>query len=84
MHCAALMVLPVGTAQRVARSFRSTLLVASATGAVSAVVGLAVARQWSLAPGGTIVLVAAGLFLATALGAGRVRRPTLAGGHRLP
>jgi zinc transport system permease protein len=81
---AALMVLPVGTAQRVARSFRATLLVASATGAVSAVVGLAVARQWSLAPGGTIVLVAAGLFLATALGAGRVRRPTLAGGHRLP
>ncbi|HZB71743.1 MAG TPA: metal ABC transporter permease, partial [Acidimicrobiales bacterium] len=38
---AALMVLPVGTAQRVARSFRATLLVASATGAVSAVVGLA-------------------------------------------
>jgi zinc transport system permease protein len=81
---AALMVLPVGTAQRVARSFRSTLLLAAATGAASALVGLAVARQWSLAPGGTIVLVAAGLFLATALGAGRVRRPALAVGHRLP
>jgi zinc transport system permease protein len=81
---AALMVLPVGTAQRVARSFRSTLVLAAATGATSAVVGLAVARQWSLAPGGTIVLVAAGLFLATALGAGRVRRPALAAGHRLP
>ena len=81
---AALMVLPVGTAQRLARSFRSTLLLAAAAGALSAVVGLAVARQWSLAPGGTIVLVAAGLFLVTALGSGRVRRPVLAGGHRLP
>jgi zinc transport system permease protein len=81
---AALMVLPVGTAQRVARSFRATLLLAAAAGAASAVVGLAVARQWSLAPGGTIVLVAAVLFLATALGSGGVRRPVLAGGARLP
>ncbi len=81
---AALMVLPVGTAQRVAGSFRATLLLAAAAGAASAVVGLAVARQWSLAPGGTIVLVAAGLFLATALGRGRVRRPALAAGPRLP
>jgi zinc transport system permease protein len=81
---AALMVLPVGTAQRVAHSFRSTLLLAAAAGAASAVVGLAAARQWSLAPGGTIVLVAAGLFLVTALGRGRVRRPALAAGHHLP
>jgi zinc transport system permease protein len=81
---AALMVLPVGAAQRVARSFRGTLVLASVVGAASAVVGLGVARQWSLAPGGTIVLVAAALFLATALGGGRVRRPALAGGHRLP
>ena len=81
---AALMVLPVGTARRVARSSRATLLLAAAAGAISAVVGLAVARQWSLAPGGTIVLVAAALFLATALGSGRVGRPVLAGGARLP
>jgi zinc transport system permease protein len=81
---AALMVLPVATAQRLAGSFRSTLLLAAVVGAVSAVVGLAVARQWSLAPGGTIVLVASGLFLVTALGRGRVRRPVLAAGHRLP
>jgi zinc transport system permease protein len=81
---AALMVLPVGTAQRLAGSFRSTLLLAAAIGAASAVVGLAVARQWSLAPGGTIVLVSAALFLLTALGGTRVRRPALAGGHRLP
>ena len=81
---AALMVLPVGTAQRVARSFRGTLVLAAGVGAASAVVGLGVARQWSLAPGGTIVLVAAALFLVTALGSGRWGRPALAGGHRLP
>lgn len=64
---AALMVLPVGAAQRIASSFRSTLVVASAIGAGSAVVGLAAARQWALAPGATIVLVAAGAFLVTAV-----------------
>ena len=64
---AALMVLPVGAAQRVARSFRATLVVASAIGVLSAVVGLVVARQWDLAPGGTIVLVAASLFAVAAL-----------------
>jgi zinc transport system permease protein len=62
---AALMVLPVGAAQRLARSFRGTLAAAAAIGAASAVVGLAAARPWSLA-------------------AGRVRRPALAGGTRLP
>ncbi len=60
---AALMVLPVGTAQRVARSFRGTLLAASVVGGGSAVAGLVAARLWGLAPGGTIVLVASGVFL---------------------
>jgi zinc transport system permease protein len=64
---AALMVLPVGAAQRIARSFGATLLLASAIGAASALVGLAVARQWALAPGGTIVLVAAATFAVTAV-----------------
>jgi zinc transport system permease protein len=63
---AALMVLPVGAAQRLARSFRGTMLLASGVGAVSAVVGLAIARTWGLAPGGTIVLVAAALFVVAA------------------
>jgi zinc transport system permease protein len=63
---AALMVLPVGAAQRLATSFRSTLIIASAIGALSAFVGLVVARQWDLAPGGTIVLVAAGTFVLVA------------------
>ena len=60
---AALMVLPVASAQRVCRSFKATLLAASGIGLASAVVGLALARLGALAPGGTIVLVAAGLFL---------------------
>jgi zinc transport system permease protein len=75
---AALMVLPVGAAQRLAGSFRTTLLWASGIGAASAVVGLAAARQWALAPGGTIVLVATATFVAVNLVAGRAseRRPT--------
>jgi zinc transport system permease protein len=77
---AALMVLPVGTAQRLAGSFRATLVVAAAVGGLSAVVGLALARVWSLAPGGTIVLVSAALFLLAALGGSRARRPALLAG----
>ena len=63
---AALMVLPVGSAQRLARSFGATLRWAVIIGMGSVVVGLTVARAASLAPGGTIVLVAAGAFIATA------------------
>ena len=64
---AALLVLPVGAAQRLTVSFGGGLVAAAAIGSTSAVVGLAIARVWSLAPGGTIVLVAAALFLLTAL-----------------
>jgi zinc transport system permease protein len=67
---AALMVLPVGAAQRLARSFRGTLLVAAAVGGGSVVLGLVAARAWALAPGGTIVLVAAAAFAVTAVTAG--------------
>jgi zinc transport system permease protein len=58
----ALMVLPVGAAQRVVPSFRGTLVVGSLLGIVSAVVGLTIARVASTAPGGTIALVAAATF----------------------
>jgi len=64
---AALMVLPVGAAQRLARSFGATLRWAVAVGVGSVVVGLAVARAGGLAPGGTIVLVASGAFALTAV-----------------
>jgi zinc transport system permease protein len=70
---AALMVLPVGAARRLASSFRATLVLAGVIGALSAVAGLAAARLWDLAPGGTIVLVAASAFLAASLLGGRLR-----------
>jgi zinc transport system permease protein len=69
---AALMVLPVGAAQRLARSFRSTLAWSAGLGAASAVAGLAAARVFDLAPGGTIVLVAAAVYLAAPLAARRL------------
>jgi zinc transport system permease protein len=77
---AALMVLPVGAAQRLAPSFRLTLLASSAIGAGSVVVGLAAARLWDLAAGGTIVLVAAAAFALSSL-AGRRPAPALGTGR---
>jgi zinc transport system permease protein len=70
---AALMVLPVATSRLLARSFRSTLLGAVAVGVVSAVLGLFAARQWALAAGGAIVLVAAVLFTLASIVAGARR-----------
>jgi zinc transport system permease protein len=64
---AALMVLPVAAAQRVARSFRTTMRVAMAVGAASVITGLGVARVAGLAPGGTIVLVASAAFVLSAV-----------------
>lgn len=75
---AALMVLPVGAANRIGRSFRGTMLVASAIGGACAVVGLVVARVFNLAPGATIVLVAGAVFLVSALLVGRPM-PSLGG-----
>ena len=63
----ALMVLPVGVGQRVARSFRGMILTASALGMGSVVVGLVVARAARLAAGGTIVLVALFAFVLSSI-----------------
>jgi zinc transport system permease protein len=63
---AALMVLPVASAQLLAGSFAATLRSAVGVGVLSVVVGLAASRFWGLAPGGSIVLVAAAVFLAVA------------------
>ena len=73
---AALMVLPVASAQLLAGSFRGTLRWSVVIGVLSVVVGLAAARIWGLAPGGTIVLVCAALFVIVA--AVRRRGPMLA------
>ena len=70
---AALMVLPVATSRLLARSFRTTLIGAVGVGVVSALVGLWAARQWALAAGGAIVLVAAALFALASIIAGARR-----------
>jgi len=70
---AALMVLPVSAASRVAWSMRSALVLSMAIGLGSALLGLVLAYYADLPPGGTIVLVAAGAFLA-ALAVGTLRR----------
>lgn len=54
----ALMVVPVAAAAQVARSYRATLLLASAIGFVSAVAGLLAAFAADLAPGAAIVATA--------------------------
>lgn len=69
---AALMVLPVIAASRVAGSMRSTVLLSMGIGLASVLVGLTLAYQADLAPGGAIVLVAAASFLVT-LGINAVR-----------
>jgi len=80
---AAMMVLPVGAAGFISRSFRSLLVVAAAIGGGSVIVGLTLARRWPIAPGGAIVLcVAAAFIVAAVLGRSRWRlaKPaTLAG-----
>ena len=58
---AALMVLPVIAAQRVAWSLRSTLGLGMLIGLGSVLAGLTLAYYGDLPPGGTIVLVAAAL-----------------------
>ncbi len=70
---AALMVLPVASARVVARSQQRTLVLASLIGTISVIAGLAAARVWGLAPGGTIVLVCAAVFALLSLGRGASR-----------
>lgn len=64
---AALMVLPVIAAQRIAWSLRSTLALSTAIGLGSVLAGLTVAYYGDLPPGGTIVLLAAAAFVAASL-----------------
>jgi zinc transport system permease protein len=60
---AALMVLPVAAAERVAWSLRSTMALSAAIGLASALIGLTVSYYGDLPPGGTIVLTGTALFL---------------------
>ena len=63
---AALMVLPVIAAQRVAWSLRSTFALSVVCGLASVLAGLTISYYANLPPGGTIVLTATGFFLAAA------------------
>ena len=60
---AALMVLPVSAAGQIAWSMRSTFFLSTAIGLGSALTGLTIAYYADLPPGGTIVLVAAGVYV---------------------
>jgi zinc transport system permease protein len=62
---AALMVIPVATALQLGRGFRATLAFSVLFSMVSLATGLAASYYLDLPPGGTIVLSAVGLFLAT-------------------
>jgi zinc transport system permease protein len=64
---AALMVLPVVGAQRVAWSLRSTMAIAIVFGLTAVLVGLTASYYGDLPPGGTIVLTATALFLAASV-----------------
>ena len=64
---AALMVLPVIAAQRVAWSVRSTMGLAIRFGLASVLAGLTVSYYGNLPPGGTIVLTGTAVFLAASL-----------------
>jgi len=64
---AALMVLPVASAQLLARSFRRTVALAAVIGAASAFAGLVIGKVFDLSISGCIVLVAAAVFTVAAL-----------------
>jgi zinc transport system permease protein len=64
---AALMVLPVVAAQRVAWSLRSTMALSVLVGLGSVLAGLSISYYADLPPGGTIVLTATGFFLVASL-----------------
>jgi zinc transport system permease protein len=79
---AGLMVLPVASAQLLARSFRGTMIWATSIGVGSVVVGLIASRVWNLASGGMIVLVAAATFAVVAIASGARSRVRATGAER--
>ena len=70
---AALMVLPVISAGRLAASIRSTIVLSMGIGLVSVLAGLTISYYADLAPGGAIVLLTAAVTVAT-VGLGAVRQ----------
>jgi zinc transport system permease protein len=62
---AALMVLPVIAASRIAWSVASTMVISMLIGVLAVAIGLTLSYYFNLAPGGAIVLAAAGFFVLT-------------------
>jgi zinc transport system permease protein len=71
---AALMVLPVIAAGRIGTSIRSTMLLSMGIGLLSVTAGLTISYYGNLAPGGAIVLLAAGFAVAAVAGAPLLNR----------
>jgi zinc transport system permease protein len=72
----ALMIVPVATAQLVARSFRATTRLAMVVGVAVAVAGVSTSFYTDTPSGGTIVLFAIGVFIVVAIGTAiRPKRP---------
>jgi zinc transport system permease protein len=69
----ALMIVPVAVGQLVTHSFRRTMLVASVVGVVVCLAGLTITYWNNVSPGATIVVLAIGVYVVTAIG-----RPLLA------
>jgi len=63
----ALIILPAVTSLQLSRSFRGSLLIATASVVVSVVAGIMISYFYDLPSGGTIVLLNFGLFLAASL-----------------
>jgi ABC-type Mn2+/Zn2+ transport system permease subunit len=73
----ALITAPAATARLWTDRLGATMALSAAIGAASGVIGLVLSRHWNIAAGATIVLVAAGLFVASVLVAprhGAIRR----------
>lgn len=71
---AGMMVIPVAAASQLARSYRGTMLGASAVGAASAVIGVLAAYYWDASTGAAIVLTAIACYIAASGARGIVRR----------
>jgi zinc transport system permease protein len=70
----ALMVVPVATAQLIARGFAGTMTLAMLGGLAAGLIGFGVSATGNTRPGATIVLVAIAIFMLTALVTAALRR----------
>ena len=71
----ALMIVPVAAAQVFARSFASTMAIASSIGVTVTVVGLTITYWHDLPPGAMIVVLAIGVYALAAVAAHFIKRP---------